>query len=138
MQNVFTMRSLRSKIRRRRPSCVRCAYPNPSFSSCVLIECGDVDSINATQRRREIRFSAGRSASTRTHLRAPAARIRGGEALHTGCVFRSHKHFPDGGEILLAGRRARRRGDTVLSDVAPEVESLLVLKNNRGVGRQTA
>ncbi len=65
-------------------------------------------------------------------IRALGSPIRGGEAFHTGCIP-FYKAFPDSGEILLSGRRARRCGNAVLPMWHLEVESLLVLKNNRGV-----
>ncbi len=93
--------------------------PTRQFSSCVLIECGDsLDSINATSsaivkyvsQRAGIGINAGR-------IRALGSPIRGGEAFHTGCIP-SLQAFPDRGEILPAGRRARRRGNTLLPNVA--------------------
>jgi ribonucleoside-diphosphate reductase alpha chain len=105
--------------------------PPRQFSSCVLIECGDsLDSINATSPR-EIRLPACRYRHQRRSS-ALGSPIRGGEAFHTGCIP-FYKHFQTAGKILLSGRRARRCCDPVLPNVAPGSESLLVLKNNRGV-----
>lgn len=92
--------------------------PTRQFSSCVLIECGDsLDSINATSsaivkyvsQRAGIGINAGR-------IRALGSPIRGGEAFHK--LYSVLQTFPDSGEILLSGRRARRCGNAVLPDVA--------------------
>ena len=62
--------------------------PMRQFSSCVLIECDDdLDSVNATtsaivkyvSQRAGIGINGGR-------IRALGSEIRGGEALHTGCL----------------------------------------------------
>jgi ribonucleoside-diphosphate reductase alpha chain len=104
--------------------------PTRQFSSCVLIECGDsLDSINATSsaivkyvsQRAGIGINAGR-------IRALGSPIRGGEAFHTGCI--PFYHFQTVSKILAL---AWRCCDPVLPDVASGSESLLVLKNNRGV-----
>ena len=93
--------------------------PTRQFSSCVLIECGDsLDSINATSsaivkyvsQRAGIGINAGRIRA----LGSPDSRWR-------SVPYRLHsvlQTFPDCGEILLSGRRARRCGNAVLPDVA--------------------
>ncbi|MGJ8514161.1 class 1a ribonucleoside-diphosphate reductase subunit alpha [Carnimonas bestiolae] len=108
--------------------------PTRQFSSCVLIECGDsLDSINATasaivkyvSQRAGIGINAGR-------IRALGSPIRGGEAFHTGCVP-FYKHFQSA--VKSCSQGGIRGGAATL--FYPlwhlEVESLLVLKNNRGV-----
>lgn len=108
--------------------------PSRQFSSCVLIECGDsLDSINATTSaivkyvslRAGIGINAGR-------IRAVGSSIRGGEAQHTGCVP-FFKLFQ--AAVKSCSQGGVRGGAATL--FYPlwhlEVESLLVLKNNRGV-----
>ncbi|MGL9735175.1 MAG: class 1a ribonucleoside-diphosphate reductase subunit alpha [Symbiopectobacterium sp.] len=108
--------------------------PTRQFSSCVLIECGDsLDSINATSsaivkyvsQRAGIGINAGR-------IRALGSPIRGGEAFHTGCIP-FYKHFQTA--VKSCSQGGVRGGSATL--FYPlwhlEVESLLVLKNNRGV-----
>ncbi|UAJ65228.1 ribonucleoside-diphosphate reductase subunit alpha [Candidatus Schneideria nysicola] len=108
--------------------------PTRQFSSCVLIECGDsLDSINATassivkyvSHRAGIGINAGR-------IRALGSPIRNGEAFHTGCIP-FYKHFQTA--IKSCSQGGIRGGAATL--FYPlwhlEVESLLVLKNNRGI-----
>lgn len=108
--------------------------PTRQFSSCVLIECGDsLDSINATtsaivkyvSQRAGIGINAGR-------IRALGSEIRGGEAQHTGCIP-FFKMFQ--AAVKSCSQGGVRGGAATL--FYPlwhlEVESLLVLKNNRGV-----
>ncbi len=108
--------------------------PSRQFSSCVLIECGDsLDSINATTSaivkyvslRAGIGINAGR-------IRALGSPIRGGEAQHTGCIP-FFKLFQ--AAVKSCSQGGVRGGAATL--FYPmwhlEVESLLVLKNNRGV-----
>ncbi len=108
--------------------------PSRQFSSCVLIECGDsLDSINATtssivryvSQRAGIGINAGR-------IRALGSRIRGGEAQHTGCIP-FYKLFQAAVKSCSQGG-IRGGAATVFYPMwHAEVESLLVLKNNRGV-----
>jgi ribonucleoside-diphosphate reductase alpha chain len=108
--------------------------PTRQFSSCVLIECDDsLDSINATSsaivryvsQRAGIGINAGR-------IRALGSEIRGGEAFHTGCIP-FYKHFQTAVKCCSQGG-VRGGAATVFYPVWHlEVESLLVLKNNRGV-----
>lgn len=108
--------------------------PTRQFSSCVLIECGDsLDSINATSsaivkygsQRAGIGINAGR-------LRALGSPIRGGEAFHTGCIP-FYKHFQTAVKSCSQGG-VRGGAATLFYPIWHlEVESLLVLKNNRGV-----
>ncbi len=108
--------------------------PTRQFSSCVLIECDDsLDSINATSsavvryvsQRAGIGINAGR-------LRALGSEIRGGEAFHTGCIP-FYKHFQTAVKCCSQGG-VRGGAATVFYPLWHlEVESLLVLKNNRGV-----
>ena len=108
--------------------------PTRQFSSCVLIECGDsLDSINATtsaivryvSQRAGIGINGGR-------IRAVGSEIRGGEAQHTGCLP-FFKMFQ--AAVKSCSQGGVRGGAATL--FYPlwhlEVESLLVLKNNRGV-----
>mgnify|MGYP001202529307 CR=1 FL=1 len=108
--------------------------PSRQFSSCVLIECGDsLDSINATtsaivkyvSQRAGIGINAGR-------IRALGSPIRGGEAEHTGMIP-FFKLFQ--AAVKSCSQGGVRGGAATL--FYPmwhlEVESLLVLKNNRGV-----
>ena len=108
--------------------------PTRQFSSCVLIECGDsLDSINATSsaivkyvsQRAGIGVNAGR-------IRALGSNIRGGEAFHTGCIP-FYKHFQTAVKSCSQGG-VRGGAATLFYPLWHlEVESLLVLKNNRGV-----
>ncbi|MFB6422075.1 MAG: class 1a ribonucleoside-diphosphate reductase subunit alpha [Candidatus Malihini olakiniferum] len=108
--------------------------PTRQFSSCVLIECGDsLDSINATSsaivkyvsQRAGIGINAGR-------IRALCSPIRGGEAFHTGCIP-FYKHFQTAVKSCSQGG-VRGGAATLFYPIWHlEVESLLVLKNNRGV-----
>jgi ribonucleoside-diphosphate reductase alpha chain len=108
--------------------------PTRQFSSCVLIEAGDsLDSISATSsaivkyvsQRAGIGINAGR-------IRALGSPIRGGEAFHTGCVP-FYKHFQTAVKSCSQGG-VRGGAATLFYPIWHlEVESLLVLKNNRGV-----
>ena len=108
--------------------------PTRQFSSCVLIECDDsLDSINATtsaivkyvSQRAGIGINAGR-------IRALGSEIRGGEAQHTGCIP-FYKMFQ--AAVKSCSQGGVRGGAATL--FYPlwhlEVESLMVLRNNRGV-----
>lgn len=108
--------------------------PTRQFSSCVTIECGDsLDSINATanaivnyiSQRAGIGVNAGA-------IRALNSPIRNGEAVHTG-VIPFYKHFQTA--VKSCSQGALRGGAATLFYPIwhREVESLLVLKNNRGV-----
>ena len=108
--------------------------PTRQFSSCVLVECDDsLDSINATasavvryvSQRAGIGINAGR-------IRALGSEIRGGEAFHTGCIP-FYKYFQTAVKCCSQGG-VRGGAATVFYPLWHlEVESLLVLKNNRGV-----
>jgi len=108
--------------------------PTRQFSSCVLIEAGDsLDSINAASgaivkyvsQRAGIGINAGR-------IRALGSPIRGGEAFHTGCIP-FYKHFQTAVKSCSQGG-VRGGAATLFYPIWHlEVESLLVLKNNRGV-----
>lgn len=108
--------------------------PTRQFSSCVLIESDDsLDSINATtsaivryvSQRAGIGINGGR-------IRALGSEIRGGEAQHTGCLP-FFKMFQ--AAVKSCSQGGVRGGAATL--FYPlwhlEVESLLVLKNNRGI-----
>lgn len=108
--------------------------PTRQFSSCVLIECADsLDSINATSsaivkyvsQRAGIGINAG-------NIRALGSPIRNGEAFHTGCVP-FYKHFQTAVKSCSQGG-VRGGAATLFYPLWHlEVESLMVLKNNRGV-----
>jgi ribonucleoside-diphosphate reductase alpha chain len=108
--------------------------PTRQFSSCVLIECGDsLDAINATSasivkyvsQRAGIGINAG-------GIRALGSPIRNGEAYHTGCIP-FYKHFQTAVKSCSQGG-VRGGAATLFYPIWHlEVESLLVLKNNRGV-----
>ncbi|MCZ8500700.1 ribonucleoside-diphosphate reductase subunit alpha [Vibrio lentus] len=108
--------------------------PTRQFSSCVLIECGDsLDSINATassivryvSQRAGIGINAGR-------IRALGSEIRNGEAFHTGCIP-FYKYFQTAVKCCSQGG-VRGGAATVFYPLwHGEVQSLLVLKNNRVV-----
>lgn len=108
--------------------------PTRQFSSCVLIETDDsLDSINATassivkyvSQRAGIGINAGR-------IRALGSPIRGGEAFHTGCIP-FYKHFQTAVKSCSQGG-VRGGAATIFYPLWHlEVESLLVLKNNRGI-----
>lgn len=108
--------------------------PSRQFSSCVLIECDDsLDAINATSsaivryvsQRAGIGINAGR-------IRGIGSPIRGGEAKHTGCIP-FFKLFQ--AAVKCCSQGGVRGGAATLFYPMwhSEVESLLVLKNNRGV-----
>ncbi|ABF14208.1 class 1a ribonucleoside-diphosphate reductase subunit alpha [Candidatus Palibaumannia cicadellinicola] len=108
--------------------------PTRQFSSCVLIECGDsLNSINATSsaivkyvsRRAGIGINAGR-------IRAIGSQIRGGEAFHTGCIP-FYKHFQTAVKSCSQGGVRGGAATLFYPMWHLEVESLLVLKNNRGI-----
>lgn len=108
--------------------------PTRQFSSCVLIECDDsLDSINATtsaivkyvSQRAGIGINAGR-------IRGLGSEIRGGEAQHTGCIP-FFKMFQAAVKSCSQGG-VRGGAATLFYQLWHiEAESLLVLKNNRGV-----
>ncbi len=108
--------------------------PTRQFSSCVLIEADDsLDSINSTasaivkyvSQRAGIGINAGR-------IRALGSPIRQGEAFHTGCIP-FYKHFQTAVKSCSQGG-VRGGAATLFYPIWHlEVESLLVLKNNRGV-----
>ena len=108
--------------------------PTRQFSSCVLIDIADsLDSINAgsssivkyVSQRAGIGLNAGA-------IRALGSPIRNGEAVHTGCIP-FFKHFQTA--VKSCSQGGVRGGAATLFYPLwhMEVESLLVLKNNRGV-----
>lgn len=108
--------------------------PSRQFSSCVLIECDDsLDSINATtsaivryvSQRAGIGINAGK-------IRALSSPIRGGEAQHTGCIP-FYKLFQTAVKCCSQGGVRGGAATLFYPMWHLEVESLLVLKNNRGV-----
>lgn len=108
--------------------------PTRQFSSCVLIECADsLDSINATtssivryvSQRAGIGINAGA-------IRALGSEIRGGEAQHTGCIP-FYKLFQTAVKCCSQGGVRGGAATLFYPMWHLEIESLLVLKNNRGV-----
>ena len=107
--------------------------PTRQFSSCVLIDVDDnLDSINASasaivkyvSQRAGIGINAGK-------IRALGSEIRGGEALHTGCIP-FYKYLQTAVKSCSQGG-VRGGAATLFYPIWHlEVESLLVLKNNRG------
>lgn len=113
--------------------------PTRQFSSCVLIECGDsLDSINATSssivkyvsQRAGIGVNVGR-------IRALGSEIRGGEAYHTGMIP-FIKHFQTAVKSCSQGGVRGGAATLFYPMWHLEVESLVVLKNNRGVEENRA
>ncbi|QCI19278.1 class 1a ribonucleoside-diphosphate reductase subunit alpha [Buchnera aphidicola] len=108
--------------------------PIRQFSSCVLIECADsLDSINSTasaivkyvSQRAGIGINVGR-------IRAIGSSIRNGETFHTGCIP-FYKYFQSAIKSCSQGG-VRGGAATLFYPIWHyEVESLLVLKNNRGI-----
>ncbi|CAL4042599.1 Ribonucleoside-diphosphate reductase 1 subunit alpha [Buchnera aphidicola (Anoecia corni)] len=108
--------------------------PIRQFSSCVLIECDDsLDSINSTasaivkyvSQRAGIGINVGR-------IRAIGSPIRNGETFHTGCIP-FYKYFQSAIKSCSQGG-VRGGAATLFYPIWHyEVESLLVLKNNRGI-----
>lgn len=108
--------------------------PTRQFSSCVLIESGDsLDSINASSaaivkyvsQRAGIGINAGK-------IRAIGSPIRGGEATHTG-VIPFYKHFQTAVKSCSQGGVRGGAATLFYPFWHMEVESLLVLKNNKGI-----
>lgn len=108
--------------------------PTRQFSSCVLIEADDsLDSINATasaivkyvSQRAGIGINAGR-------IRALGSSIRNGEAFHTGCIP-FYKYFLTAVKSCSQGGVRGGAATLYYPFWHLEAESLLVLKNNRGV-----
>ncbi|WMY97220.1 MAG: class 1a ribonucleoside-diphosphate reductase subunit alpha [Arsenophonus sp.] len=108
--------------------------PTRQFSSCVLIECNDsLDSINATSgaiikyvsRRAGIGINAG-------SIRALGSPIRNGEAFHTGCIP-FYKLFQSAVKSCSQGGIRGGAATLFFPLWHLEIESLLVLKNNRGI-----
>ena len=108
--------------------------PTRQFSSCVLVECGDnLDGINATTSTivRYVSQRAGIGVNAGA-IRALGSPIRGGEAQHTGCIP-FFKMFQAAVKSCSQGG-VRGGAATLFYPIWHlEVESLLVLKNNRGV-----
>ncbi|KAA0438054.1 MAG: ribonucleotide-diphosphate reductase subunit alpha, partial [Candidatus Thioglobus sp.] len=107
--------------------------PTRQFSSCVLIEADDdLDSISATagsivkyvSQRAGIGVNAGR-------IRALGSPIRGGEAMHTGCIP-FYKHFHTAVKSCSQGGVRGGAATLFYPFWHLEVENLLVLKNNAG------
>ncbi|CAN8142706.1 ribonucleoside-diphosphate reductase 1 subunit alpha [uncultured Thiomicrorhabdus sp.] len=108
--------------------------PTRQFSSCVLVDSGDsLDSINATassivkyiSQRAGIGVNIGR-------IRAIGSEIRGGEAYHTGLIP-FIKHFHTAVKSCSQGGVRGGAATAYYPIWHLEAESLIVLKNNKGV-----
>ncbi|MEZ8293418.1 class 1a ribonucleoside-diphosphate reductase subunit alpha [Vibrio splendidus] len=108
--------------------------PTRQFSSCVLIESGDsLNSINATSsaivkyvsQRAGIGINAGA-------IRGLGSEIRGGEAFHTGCIP-FYKYFQTAVKCCSQGGVRGGAATVFYPFWHIESQSLMVLKNNRGV-----
>lgn len=108
--------------------------PTRQFSSCVLTDAGDsLDSISATStsimkyvsQRAGIGINVGR-------LRALGSEIRGGEAYHTGLIP-FIKHFQTAVKSCSQGGVRGGAATAYYPIWHFEAESLIVLKNNKGV-----
>lgn len=107
--------------------------PTRQFSSCVLIECADsLDSINATSAAivKYVSQRAGIGVNVGA-IRALGSPIRGGEAEHTGCIP-FYKHFQTAVKSCSQGGVRGGAATAFYPFWHQEVESLLVLKNNKG------
>lgn len=107
--------------------------PTRQFSSCVLIECGDsLDSINATSSAivKYVSQRAGIGINAAAFARWAARSV--GEAFHTGCIP-FYKHFQTAVKSCSQGGVRGGAATLFYPMWHLEVESLLVLKNNRGV-----
>lgn len=136
MQNVIDFYNATSchKISLPTPIMSGVRTPTRQFSSCVKIEAGDsLDSINAAassivkyvSQRAGIGLGVG-------SIRALGSPIRGGEAFHTGCIP-FYKYFQTAVKSCSQGG-VRGGAATLFYPIWHlEVESLMVLKNNRGV-----
>lgn len=108
--------------------------PTRQFSSCVLIECADsLNSINATTSSivQYISQKAGIGINV-GQIRAIGSPIRNGENFHTGCIP-FYKHFQTAVKSCSQGG-IRGGAATLFYPIWHlEIESLIVLKNNRGI-----
>ncbi|MBM68196.1 MAG: ribonucleotide-diphosphate reductase subunit alpha [Haliea sp.] len=107
--------------------------PTRQFSSCTLIEAGDsLDEINSASnaivkyvsQRAGIGINAGM-------IRSLGSPIRGGEAFHTGCIP-FYKHFQTAVKSCSQGGLRSGAATLFYPWWHEEVESLIVLKNNKG------
>lgn len=108
--------------------------PTRQFSSCVLIETGDsLDEINSAASAivKYISLRAGIGINGGM-IRALGSEIRGGEAVHTG-VIPFWKHFQTAVKSCSQGGVRSGAATLFYPFWHLEVESLLVLKNNRGI-----
>ena len=108
--------------------------PTRQFASCTVIKCGDsIDSINAANSSvvRYVSKKAGIGLDI-SSIRAEGSEIRGGEAFHTGLIP-FIKMFQ--AAVGSSSQGGVRKGSATLTFPLwhKDVESLIVLKNNRGV-----
>lgn len=108
--------------------------PTKQFSSCVLIDCGDsLKSINATassivnyaSKKAGIGVNAGR-------IRGLGSEIRKGEIKHTGLIP-FLKYFQSALSSCSQGGVRKGSATVYFPFWHQEIESLVVLKNNKGV-----
>lgn len=113
--------------------------PTRQYSSCVLIGCGDsLDSINATSSSiiKYISQKAGIGVNI-GRIRAIGSKIRNGEAVHTG-VIPFIKHFQTAVKSCSQGGVRGGAATLFYPFWHYEFESLIVLKNNRGIDENRA
>lgn len=108
--------------------------PTRQFASCTVIKCGDsIDSINASTSAivKYVSKKAGIGLDI-SSIRAEGSEIRGGEAFHTGLIP-FIKMFQ--AAVGSSSQGGVRKGSATLTFPLwhKDVESLIVLKNNRGV-----
>lgn len=107
--------------------------PTRQFSSCTLIDADDnLSSINATSsaivnyasKRAGIGLNGGK-------IRSLGSPIRGGEAVHTG-VIGFYKYFQSALKSCSQGAMRGASATLFYPWWHPEIQSMLVLKNNKG------
>ncbi|XPE36786.1 hypothetical protein ACNKHS_13605 [Shigella flexneri] len=110
--------------------------PTRQFSSCVLIECGGAWIPSTPPPGAIVKYvsqRAGCSASTPVvSLRAGQPESAAVKRYHTGCIP-FYKRFQTAVKSCSQGGVRGGAATLLLPNVAPGSESLLVLKNNRGV-----
>lgn len=106
--------------------------PQRQFSSCTLIECGDsLDSIIATSGAIKKYVSARAGIGIGSHIRSEHDPVKHGMVSHTGKIPYWKGFQADVGSCSQGGVR---KGSATMNEAIfdLEIESLIVLKNNRG------